>query len=168
MKRFTVGSVSVAACTMCLALSCQLAFAAEVDGASASAGVDAPIVRVADQPIAAEAPASLVADSFAAADGEDAFAIADVLMGDAVMGADAEKIAGADADFDSSKDDSSDEAGKDVASDADKPSASDEKATENGTEADEGSDVGHDAVAPDYQVGSPTKPVLTSTMMALW
>ena len=150
MKRFTAGSVSVAACTMCLALSCQLAFAAEVDGASASAGVDAPIVRVADQPIAAEAPASLVADSFAAADGEDAFAIADVLMGDAAMGADAEKIAGADADFDSGKDDSSDEAGKDVASDADKPSASDEKATENGTEADEGSDVEHDAVAPDY------------------
>ncbi len=53
MKRFTVRSVSVAACALCLALACQPAFATEAEGASTASAAEAAIVQVVDQPAAA-------------------------------------------------------------------------------------------------------------------
>ena len=88
MKRFVMGSVSVVACAMCLALSCQPAFAADAD---------TPIIRVVDQSVVAEAPASPVAGSLATPDGEGASASAAIDAaadkGEAATGANAEKVA---------------------------------------------------------------------------
>ncbi len=98
MKRFTVGSVSVAACAICLALACQPAFAAEADGASAEAASDA-VIRVADQPVYldAESVAGVVGDSSAAASAAGVETAGDVGSAAAGSAAGAEKDASGNA-----------------------------------------------------------------------
>lgn len=110
MKRFAVGSVSIAACAMCLALSCQPAFATEADGMPSAevgaASADAAIIRVIDEPatLSTEDVDALIGDSLAAKDGEGATNGSDDSANDAAKDGDSDRPAGENGD----KDDGSD------------------------------------------------------------